>query len=108
MLTTARDLIRLAIAARVIARHDGFIEPEQMAELPPQIRFALGFARMGRAPVRAGQGGLAEALIIRGVLRVPERVRGPDREPSLVVGKRGAQARAARCVEVGPDFAACQ
>ena len=62
MLTTARDLIRLAIAARVIARHDGFIEPEQMAELPPQIRFALGFARMGRAPVRAGQGGLAEAL----------------------------------------------
>ena len=62
MLTTARDLIRLAIAARVIARHDGFIEPEQMAELPPQVRFALGFARMGRAPVRAGQGGLAEAL----------------------------------------------
>jgi ubiquinone biosynthesis protein len=46
----------------VIARHDGFIEPEQMAELPPQIRFALGFARMGRPPVRAGQGGLAEAL----------------------------------------------
>ena len=62
MLTTARDLMRLAVAARVIARHDGFIEPEQMAELPPQIRFALGFARMGRPPVRAGQGGLAEAL----------------------------------------------
>ncbi len=62
MLTTAHDLFRLAIAARVIARHDGFIEPEQLAELPPSFRFALGFARMGRAPVRAGQGGLAEAL----------------------------------------------
>ena len=37
MLTTAHDLLRLAIAARVIARHDGFIEPEQLAELPPQL-----------------------------------------------------------------------
>jgi ubiquinone biosynthesis protein len=62
MLTTAHDLLRLAIAARVIARHNGFIEPEQLAELPACFRFALGFARMGRAPVRAEQGGLAEAL----------------------------------------------
>ena len=54
MLTTAHDLLRLAIAARVIARHDGFIEPEQLAELPP--RCASPSASPGWAARRSGAG----------------------------------------------------
>ncbi|MFO1088697.1 MAG: 2-polyprenylphenol 6-hydroxylase [Hyphomicrobiales bacterium] len=63
MFATLRDLFTLAHAGRVIARHDGFLTPEQLAELPAPARLALKVGKIGtRKPASTEAAPLAAAM----------------------------------------------
>jgi ubiquinone biosynthesis protein len=50
MFGTLRDLALLARAGRVIARNDGFLTPDQLAEIPAPARLALKVGKIGARP----------------------------------------------------------
>ena len=63
MFATLRDLALLARAGRVIARNDGFLTPEQLADIPAPARLALKLGKIGARPAStSGQTPLATAM----------------------------------------------
>ncbi len=55
VLSSFKHLIRLARAGRVVARYDGLIAPDQMAELPAPARAGLRIAKLFSGKPRAGE-----------------------------------------------------
>ncbi len=63
MFATLRDLAQLARAGRVIARNDGFLTPQQLAEIPAPARLARKLGKIGSRPAStSGRTPLATAM----------------------------------------------